>query len=939
MRKGIRCGISMLAAGIAVIAAAYQVKTVYAGENSQETVKTETAGQPEYIISENMTADGNAAYSLVKIDGVEYLFNSNGKVVTNEWQLIGKQLYYADSKGKAYKAKNEWNKFNGSWYYVKDNKNVKGFNEIDGNLYYFDSSEGKMYENTEIIIISQSESKRYKIRPDGRLYRNQWFLNGMSGSWYYYDNDGAMVTGIYEINGDKYVFGKYGSMLRGEINVTDDRLFFIDAEGVAVEAVEGWNKYMDGRYYVKDGKLIEDGFFETDGSRYYFEDGKMVVDRYIPDWTTDTLYEISATGEAQAVKGSRWVLNENGKWLFVDKDNKIVTGWKNLGNDRYLFKGRDSEEAGTCYYSCLLHLNGKSYSFDPNGKLLMNCWINFGHEYVYANKDGELVKGDVNIDGTWYTFNSKGYMLTGLVKGENGEFYYYRDDGSYLGRVENQEGWNKIGDCWYYIKDGELCVSESVTMPDGNVYAFDNRGRMITEQFYTVHDTKLNKDILLYLKSSGKAAKGWLRKLGAWYYADADTGELATGFRTIDSKSYYFENSGKMRVGEIWKNNVLYVTDSDGVIQSSTTVWNGWYYGDGKYYYYKDKKAYTGWVDDYYISNGVMKRNSKINDSGKIYIVDASGKRVKKNSWYLLNNQWYYIKENGTVAYNSWIKLSGKWYYASEKGYIYTDKSVLINGKWNYFDEDGVWVAEICDKKKTGWVKKNNEWFYYIGGKPADGVKKIDGEYYYFDGESGKMKTNTVYNMYFYGEDGVRTEYKGWKKIKGLWCYFDDNYRFRSGWLDLNGKVYYMQAQNVDGIDGRIYTLVTDTKIYYASDFDDKMYKLDKDGVITGLSTNLNGWRYLSYIDKWVYFRNGKAVTGVVEIDKKMYIFNANGYMYTSQLVNVMNGCFLCGSDGAVITKTGWYKNADGLDVYIDEAGRVVDGIVKWNGKEYVSYR
>lgn len=41
--------------------------------------------------------------------------------------------------------------------------------------------------------------------------------------------------------------------------------------------------------------------------------------------------------------------------------------------------------------------------------------------------------------------------------------------------------------------------------------------------------------------------------------------------------------------------------------------------------------------------------------------------------------------------------------------------------------------------------------------------------------------------------------------------------------------------------------------------------------------------------------------------------------------------------DGVVVTKSGCYKLGDGRDIYIDNDGCVVIGIVKWNGKGYIS--
>ena len=49
-----------------------------------------------------------------------------------------------------------------------------------------------------------------------------------------------------------------------------------------------------------------------------------------------------------------------------------------------------------------------------------------------------------------------------------------------------------------------------------------------------------------YYYEQGELKKGWLLDNGDWYYLDPVTGLMQTGFITVDGKTYYLEESGRM---------------------------------------------------------------------------------------------------------------------------------------------------------------------------------------------------------------------------------------------------------------------------------------------------------------------------------------------------------------------------------------------------------
>ena len=44
----------------------------------------------------------------------------------------------------------------------------------------------------------------------------------------------------------------------------------------------------------------------------------------------------------------------------------------------------------------------------------------------------------------------------------------------------------------------------------------------------------------------GSLHKGWLNDNGNWYYLNPETGVMQTGFLTVDGKTYYLQENGKM---------------------------------------------------------------------------------------------------------------------------------------------------------------------------------------------------------------------------------------------------------------------------------------------------------------------------------------------------------------------------------------------------------
>ena len=89
-------------------------------------------------------------------------------------------------------------------FYDKLGNKEYGKTYINGKIYYFDNETGAMKSsgwNKESF--DDDYVKWYYANPNGELKTQSWYLE--KGKWYYFDEDGQMVTGIRNV-GNKYYF-------------------------------------------------------------------------------------------------------------------------------------------------------------------------------------------------------------------------------------------------------------------------------------------------------------------------------------------------------------------------------------------------------------------------------------------------------------------------------------------------------------------------------------------------------------------------------------------------------------------------------------------------------------------------------------------------------------------------------------------------------------
>ncbi|MDO5118866.1 MAG: hypothetical protein Q4D48_02175 [Coriobacteriales bacterium] len=200
-------------------------------------------------------ADGSYAQDeMLVLDGVEYLFDDAGWMVTG-WWLDGDEWLYCDWSGAV---AHGWRKVNGSWYWLDPDTGIMATGWIrDGDSWYYLKSSGAMATGWLL-----DGNTWYYLTPSGAMATGWCWVNG---SWYYLKSSGAMATGWANDNGTWYYLKSSGSMATGWI-------------------LDGSTWY----YLTPSGAMAHDRWV---GNYYLGSNGAMLTDTITPDG-----YRVKASG-------------------------------------------------------------------------------------------------------------------------------------------------------------------------------------------------------------------------------------------------------------------------------------------------------------------------------------------------------------------------------------------------------------------------------------------------------------------------------------------------------------------------------------------------------------------------------------------------------------------------------------------------------------------
>lgn len=431
------------------------------------------------------------------------------------------------------------------------------------------------------------------------------------------------------------------------------------------------------------------------------------------------------------------------------------------------------------------------------------------------------------------------------------------------------DGQHKIGNYWYYYRNGQPVKNQYVWISDENKECYyNNDGHMVYgEQNINGHwqyfDTSTGAQVKnnfvdlpdgrsVYYDGNGNMIYGLQEVWGAKRYFNTTNGaEAKNQFVNIDGKTYYFGSDGSMVYGKQSINGQEYLFNSDGSLAKNQLV-----NIDGKTYYAN--------------GNGQVVYDQDVNVDGKHYHMNNDG-NPESDGWQYYDGAEHYFK-NGQML-TGWQTIDGnKVYFDTQNGSQYKNGFHCINGNTYYFDNNGHLLNGLQNLN-------GNTYLFGSDGQLEYGRHFYQGNWYYFDEATGAMVKNqfkTIYDFYHGNQQTVYFDNQGkmvvnqWHAINGQEYYFDNNgnlaqsgvYRFKepngqialiyfdnqgkqqslSGWQEINGKWYY---------------------------FDDNSGMAEHD--CFKKTTDNQGKQIIVYLDN-----KGQRATGTLQIDNQTYVFDNN---------------------------------------------------------------
>ena len=401
----------------------------------------------------------------------------------------------------------------GIWhYYDSDDEMVEDEWRKDGSKWFYLDEDGNMATDTWV-------DDEYYVGADGAMIKNDWIKTTADEDvsdpdddgdhWYYFDNKGKKVTSEdKKINGKTYYFNEDGEMLYGW-HEENGNVFYLGGED------EGWRAENQWLWLEKPGDADEDEdeeqiltcadedecddegwyWFGSSGKMYKDSGKKKVNGRYymfnehgqmLYEWINGKAVSATTPGNAH-LDGNATGNTAVGDMLYY---NVVEEGWR--GNGWYEIDG--SEDLGTdddtdWYFiddGEVKHANtSDDYATDDDGGAVYVARIKVdsskGKMYFAFNEVGQMQTGLQYIakDGGFYYFDENGYMQDGKVSDvecddDDYSFYFNTKNGS------NGQGYTGEKDNYLYFNGKRLEADDDYRLYylNGDIYLVNNKGKI-----------------------------------------------------------------------------------------------------------------------------------------------------------------------------------------------------------------------------------------------------------------------------------------------------------------------------------------------------------------------------------------------------------------------------------------------------------------------------
>ena len=310
-------------------------------------------------------------------------------------------------------------------------------------------------------------------------------------------------------------------------------------------------------------------------------------------------------------------------------------------------------------------------------------WVSSGGRWWYRNADGSYPKSTWKlINGSWYYFESDGWMATGWKK-LGGEWYYLTSSGAMA------TGWVKLNGKYYFMNGSG--VMQHDTWVDNGAYYVNSDGVWVEGK------TSQNKAE----SSQTVSTAGWVSSGGRWWYREADGSYPRNNWKVINGSWYYFDGSGWMVTGWLKRASSWYYLEpgNGGMATGWRKIGSTWYYlnpgngdmatgwttiGGTRYYMNQDGAMVVGWLQlgsDWYYMNG-------------------SGAML--TGWQKIGSTWYYLNPTTGKMATGWTTVGGSKYYMNGSGAMLTDWQNIDGSEYYFYSSGAMAVSTVIGGVEIG---------------------------------------------------------------------------------------------------------------------------------------------------------------------------------------------------------------------------------------------
>ena len=716
---------------------------------------------------------------------------------------------------------------------------------------------------------------------------------------------------------------------------SNNRLYgtFINTAG---QTCTGWIENNSSRIIQISASNVISGSWHYDGVgyKYQYSDGTFAAQGWLKEPTNGAWYYIGADGYA----AGGWLYLDTGTFYLDPNSKAMLTGhlyidgiWHYFNSDGYLCDGDWVSD-------------GVGYMFRfVDGTYAINCWVDDprnNYARYYLDTSGHVVCGWQKIGENTYYFDPNYHaLLRGWLYIDNN--WYYMD--SSTGAM--QTGWIELDGAHYYLNPSTGAMATGTQDINGSTCTFDESGKLVSgtiiEDTETVNptpevDTSGGNGYDSY--TGGMPANG----LGSVYAEGIDISKWNNGddwstlklnLEAVAAAGCDFviircgsTNKGKdpmfekyyaecKRLGlDVGVYFYTYALDAATALSDAKKCLS---YIEGKQLEYPvyldfedpthenisgtlaaticktflDAVAEEGYLTGIYSYKSWLERDWVTN----------SGIRSKYEAWAA-----YPVKSQNHALYD--VEMSQKFGM-----YQYTFEKVIPNA--------GTFDANVCYKDYPSIVKSYGFNNYGASSKlSASWVQDENGfKYQYSDGSFASA---------------------GWlyDESCSAWYYLDANGYAVSGWVEDNGKTYYLDPNSNAMVIGHRY-------------IDNVWYYFDASGALMTTGTwvaTADGVKYQMgdgtyVVAQWVddfsnggvrYYmdENGYAVGGFNTIDGTLYYFDPVSHALLRGWLTIDGNVYCTAADGAILT--GW-QYIDGYYYYFDANGVMQTGFVYVGGEYY----